>query len=54
MSHYDWLIEKLDAFVRRYYANKMLRGGLVLLICLLAFVLMASIGEYFLLFCLLP
>jgi hypothetical protein len=48
MSHYDWLIEKLDAFVRRYYANKMLRGGLVLLICLLAFVLMASIGEYFL------
>ena len=48
MSHYDWLIEKLDAFIRRYYANKMLRGGMVLLICLLAFVLSASIGEYFL------
>lgn len=48
MNHYEWLIEKLDAFIRRYYVNKMLRGGLVLLSCLLAFLLTASIGEYFL------
>ncbi len=48
MAHYDWLLQKLDAFVRKYYANQLLRGALILLTCLLAYVLMASVGEYFL------
>jgi hypothetical protein len=48
MAHYDWLLQKLDAFVRKYYANQLLRGALILLTCLLAYVLTASVSEYFL------
>jgi len=48
MNHYDWLIAKLDAFIRKYYANQLLRGSLILAICLLFFILTASISEYYL------
>lgn len=48
MTQYEDLIASLDAFIRRYYANKLLRGALVLLTCLLGYVLMVSIGEYYL------
>jgi hypothetical protein len=45
---YDWLISRLDAFIRKYYANKVIRGTLVFLSCLLFFILTVSVGEYFL------
>lgn len=48
MNHYDWLIAKLDAFIRRYYANQLLRGSLILLICLLFYILTVSVSEYYL------
>ncbi len=48
MNNYDWLISRLDAFIRKYYANKVIRGGLIFLTCLLAYVLTVSVGEYFL------
>lgn len=48
MNNYENLVEQLDAFVRKYYANQLLRGTLVLLIALLAYGLLLSIGEYFL------
>ncbi|WP_276134839.1 DUF4175 family protein [Polluticoccus soli] len=48
MNNYDWLISRLDAFVRKYYANQVIRGALVLLICLLFYILAVSVGEYFL------
>jgi len=48
MNQYENLIARLDAFVRKYYANQLLRGALVLLIALLAYVLVLSVGEYFL------
>lgn len=48
MNNYDWLISRLDAFIRKYYANQLIRGALVLFICLLAYILAASVGEYFL------
>lgn len=48
MSNYDWLISSLDAFIRKFYANKVIRGSLVFLSCLLAYVLLMSVGEYFL------
>lgn len=48
MNNYDVLIQRLDSFVRRYYANQLLRGLLVLLSGLLAYVLAISLGEYFL------
>lgn len=47
-NHYDWLINRLDAFIRKYYANQVLRGSLVLLSCVLAYVLLVSVGEYYL------
>ncbi|MDI9319816.1 MAG: hypothetical protein QM530_04995 [Phycisphaerales bacterium] len=48
MNQYENLIARLDAFVRKYYANQLLRGLLVLLIGLLAYVMLASVSEYFL------
>lgn len=48
MNNYDWLISRLDAFIRKYYANQVIRGGLIFLTCLLAYVLTVSVGEYFL------
>lgn len=45
---YENLIARLDAFVRRYYANQLLRGTLVLLTALLAYILLLSVGEYYL------
>ena len=48
MNNYDWLISRLDAFIRKYYANKVIRGSLIFLICLLSYVLMVSVGEYYL------
>jgi len=41
-------LQKLDAFVRKYYINQLLRGALILLCCLLFYILTASISEYFL------
>lgn len=48
MSNYDWLISKLDAFIRKYYANKVIKGSLIFLSCLLAYILMVSVSEYYL------
>jgi hypothetical protein len=48
MNNYDLLISRLDAFIRKYYANQLIRGGLILLICLLFYVLTVSVSEYFL------
>ncbi len=48
MNTYEWLISRLDAFIRKYYANKVIRGSLVFLSCLLFFILTVSVGEYYL------
>ena len=48
MNNYDWLISRLDAFIRKYYANQVIRGVLVFLICILFYILTVSIGEYYL------
>lgn len=48
MNNYDLLISRLDAFIRKYYANKLIRGALVFLTCLLFFILTVSVSEYFL------
>jgi hypothetical protein len=46
MNNYELLISRLDAFIRKYYANKVIRGSLIFLICLLSYVLLISVGEY--------
>jgi hypothetical protein len=48
MNNYDWLLERLDAFIRKYYANKVIRGALVFLISFLFYVLTVTVGEYYL------
>lgn len=47
-DHYDWLIRQLDAFIRKYYANQVIRGTIIFLSCLLGYVLLVSVGEYYL------
>ncbi|MEI8280284.1 MAG: DUF4175 family protein [Bacteroidota bacterium] len=48
MNNYARLISSLDAFIRKYYINQLIRGSLILLICLLFYILTVSVGEYFL------
>ncbi|RYD51018.1 MAG: DUF4175 family protein [Sphingobacteriales bacterium] len=48
MRAYELLISRLDHFIRKYYVNQLLRGGLVLLASLLTILLLVGVGEYFL------
>lgn len=45
-SDYDHLIEKLDAFTRKYYKDRLIRGGLYSVGVLVLFYLVASFLEY--------
>ncbi len=47
MHAYDLLLARLDAFIRKYYTNQLLRGLLVTAACLLTAILLAGLGEYF-------
>lgn len=47
MNNYELLIHKLDDFTRKYYTNQLIRGVLIFLSCLLVYLLLISIGEYF-------
>lgn len=48
MNNYERLIARLDAFIRKYYTNQLIRGVLVFMISMLLFVLLVSVGEYYL------
>jgi hypothetical protein len=45
-GHYDQLIQKLDAFIRRYYLNKLIRGSLITLGAVLAVFLVYNLLEH--------
>lgn len=45
-TNYDLLLQKLDAFIRKYYLNKLLRGSLLCVGLLLGFYLFISLFEY--------
>lgn len=45
-SNYNLLISKLDRFIRKYYINKLIRGGLYTLGLVLALFLLFNILEY--------
>ncbi|GBL35101.1 hypothetical protein EMGBS15_06960 [Filimonas sp.] len=47
MNNYQFLIARLDAFIRKYYANKLVKGGLIFLASALAYYLVVSVGEYY-------
>ena len=46
-SDYDLLIAKLDAFIRKYYKDRLIRGALYSVGLLVLFFLGASLSEYF-------
>ncbi len=46
MGNYDLLIQRIDAFIRKYYANQLLRGVLLTAACLLIYILVVGLGEY--------
>ena len=48
MQQYDWLLSKLDAFIRKYYINQLIRGVLILFTCVILYILLISVGEYYL------
>jgi uncharacterized membrane protein YesL len=47
MSAFDRLLEQIDAFIRKYYKNEMLKGVLVFVGFLLSSWLLVSTLEYF-------
>ncbi len=47
MTNYELLIQRLDGFIRKYYANKLLRGVIIFLSSALGFYLIISLGEYY-------
>ncbi len=47
MTNYELLIHRLDGFIRKYYANKLLRGLIIFLASAMAFYLIISLGEYY-------
>ena len=46
-DNYQLLIEKLDAFIRKYYKNQLLRGVIYTFTLCLAFYLLVTASEYF-------
>ena len=49
-DNYGLLIDKLDQFVRKFYVNKLLKGGLYFIGLVLALFLIMSVLEYYLYF----
>lgn len=47
MNNYEYLISRLDRFIRKYYFNQLLRGALLFSACLLIYILIIALGEYF-------
>ncbi|MCB9032600.1 MAG: DUF4175 domain-containing protein [Chitinophagales bacterium] len=46
MSNYQLLIHKLDAFIKKYYLNQLIRGSLLFVSLILAYYLFAIVSEY--------
>ena len=47
MNAGDKLIEKLDAFIRKYYKNQLIKGVLYTIGLLLVLFILMSVFEYF-------
>lgn len=43
-----WLTQRIDAFIRKYYQNKLLKGLIIIGGSILLYVLLLLLGEYFL------
>ena len=47
MNNYDIILQKLDAFISKYYINLIIKGILYLLLISLSLFIIAAISEYF-------
>ncbi len=47
MDNYSVVVSKLDAFIRKYYFNQVLRGSLIFLASVLIFIFILFIGEIY-------
>lgn len=47
MSNFNLLLEKLDGFIRKYYKNKLIRGGIYSASLLFSFFIFIILAEYF-------
>jgi len=47
MSNYTLLIEKLDAFIRKFYINQLLRGSLYTVGAILGLFILLNVSEYY-------
>src|SRR5690606_21679683 len=47
MNSYELLIQRLDAFIRRYYKNQLLRGGIYSIALMASVFVAVSALEYF-------
>jgi hypothetical protein len=46
-SQYNSLVEKLDRFIRKYYTNQLIRGGILSAVYILGFFLAINLLEYY-------
>ena len=46
-DNYTVLIGKLDEFIRKYYKNRLIRGGIFAIAAFVAFFLVVAVAEYF-------
>ncbi|MCO4294363.1 hypothetical protein NF867_15995 [Solitalea sp. MAHUQ-68] len=46
-SNYDFLIQKLDEFIRKYYKNRLIKGSLYVVAILAACYLILTVTEYY-------
>jgi hypothetical protein len=46
-DNYSILIDKLDEFIRKYYKNRLIRGGIFFIALLTAFFLVSTLTEFF-------
>lgn len=46
-DNYTVLVEKLDEFIRKYYKNRLIRGGIFAFASFVAFFLIVAFAEYF-------
>ena len=49
-SNYALLIDKLDQFIRKYYVNQLIRGGLYAVGLVLGLFVLFNVLEYFFIF----
>ena len=46
-NEYNKLLSKLDSFIRKFYKNRLIRGGILSIVFFISLILLASVSEFF-------